>query len=134
MRAIDAITGRLDHAAGVPDLLAAAWEAFEFIRAAASGCADPGAGLYAAFMFAASAAAEARDTVGLAPSMPAGDLAPGGDQALEEAAGPLAELAGALAARMAATAVQAEDPGDREAFRAAAAGAGQVRRLLAGGG
>jgi len=133
VRAIDAITGRLDHAAGVPDLLAVAWEALEFIRAAASGGADSGPGLYAAFMFAAAAAAEARDAVGMAPSMRAGDHAPGGDQAPEEA-GPLAELAGALAARMSAAAGQPDDPGDREAFRAAAAGAGQVRRLLAGGG
>jgi len=138
---IDAIAGRVEAAAGVPGLLAAAWEALEFLRAAAGGCAedpDREPGLFAAFMFAAAAAAEARDAAGLAPSMPAGGLAPAGRPDAGEAAGPLAErlagLATLLAVRLAAAAGQADGPGDREALRLAAAGAGQAARLLTGAG
>lgn len=85
-------------------------------------------------MFAAAAAADAQHAVGLAPSMPAGDTPPGDSVppiTAAAAAGPLAELAAALARRLDQAAGQAERERDREALEAAAAGAGLLRQLLA---
>jgi hypothetical protein len=132
VREADVLT-RLDSAAGVPQLLAAAWQALDYVHAAAAGGADPGSGLYPALMFAAVAAAEARDAAGLAPSMPAGGAGGAGEVAPGEA-GELAGLAAAVAARLGAAAGRAVLPGDREALRLAAAGAGEVARLLGGAG
>ena len=134
---IDIITAGLNRAAGTAGLLAAAWEALEFLRAATGG--GPGLGLgpqwYAAYMCAAAAAAEARDAAGMAPSMPASD-APGTGPTVagDEPPARLAGLAATLAGRLDAAAGHAELAGDREALRLAAAGAAQVRQLLASDG
>ena len=131
LRETDDIGARLDAAGSIADALATAWDAFDFIHAAASNCADPGTGTYAAFMFASAAAAEARDTVGFAPSMPSGPRGPvpGGTPAT---AGLLAEFAGTLPGRLSAAAGQAVLASDRDALAQAASAAGQIRELLAG--
>ena len=134
---IDALRLRLASARDLPGLLAATWDAFDFLQTAARGCADPGSGTYAGFMFASASAAEAREAVGFAPSMPAGAPVPGGgDESLTDdipvTPGMLAELAGMLSSRLNEAVRQATDPDDKNALARAAAGAEQIRGLLGG--
>src|SRR6266516_4730564 len=124
-QAIDAMAARIDRAAGLAGALVAGWDAFELIRAAeqAGGLrgADRADGLFAAFMLASAAAANGRDVVGFAPSLPPdqvlgtgdpGDAAVGGVGLLADA---LAELASALRARLLAAAGSASGGADRAA-------------------
>ncbi len=129
---IDIITAGLDRAPDTAGLLAAAWEALEFLRAATGSEPVPGPQWYAAYMCAAAAAAEARDAAGMAPSMPPGDVPGTGPTAAgNEPPDRLAGVAAALAGRLDTAAGHAELAADREALRLAAAGAAEVRRLLA---
>jgi hypothetical protein len=130
LRQIEIITARLDRAAGTPGLLAAAWEALEFLRAATISGPGPGQGsqLFAAYLYAAAAAAEARDAAGMAPSAPAAAAAPAAP-ARDEPPARLAGLAQILATRLDEAAAPAL-PDDWEALRLAAAGAAEIRRLL----
>jgi len=136
MTDIDKTLTRLDAAAGVSELLAAAWDAFSVLLA---GCRDGeqrSAELSAAFAFAAAAAAEGRLLVDSAPSLPAGHgevtsgvVCVNADP--DMAADDLAGLALALGARMSVAAREAGDGGDREACGQAAAAAARIRELLA---
>ncbi len=120
------------------DTLAAAWDSFELIQVTANHSADESADrrpeLFAAFMFAASAAAQGGDAVGFAPSMlanpdqPPGWVDSGGDAG--EVADKLARLAAVLASRLQSAAVQAGDPGDRRACGHAARQARHIGDLL----
>ncbi len=136
MLSADAVLARLDAARGVPAILAATWDAFDFIRASAAELADPGSDVYAALLLAAVSAAAGRDAVGFAPSMPAG---PGGEPAGDPGAGGIqaadviAGLAAALLGHLSAAAGQAPVAGDRSAFERAATEAGSIRDLLAAG-
>jgi hypothetical protein len=57
---------RLRHAAGLPAILAAGYDAFEDMLLAVRAHEDPAGGLFAAFMMAAAAAADGRDALGFA--------------------------------------------------------------------
>src|ERR1035438_8815383 len=61
---------RLEQAAGPAAVLAAAYDAFEGMRLAFRVHEDPASGLFAAFVMAAASAADGRDAVAFAPSMP----------------------------------------------------------------
>src|SRR6266516_934761 len=145
-QAIDAMAARIDRADGLAGALVAGWDAFELIRAAALRAAeqagglrgaDRADGLFAAFMLASAAAANGRDVVGFAPSLPPdqalgtgdpGDAAVGCVGLLADA---LAELASALRARLLAAAGSASGGADRAACRDAAREAENVRAMLA---
>jgi hypothetical protein len=68
---IDALRGRLYAVGCVADTLATGWDTFELVEAVAGDYADRAPDTFAAFLFAAASAADGRDTVGFAPSMPA---------------------------------------------------------------
>jgi hypothetical protein len=92
--------------------------------------------MFAAFMFAGAYAAEGREAVGIAPSMPAGSGPPAGPgqpgaEDVYEVADDLAGLAAALGVQLAAMDNQAGNLGDRQACRHAAGLAGRIRDLLA---
>src|SRR6266536_1235424 len=136
-QAIDAMAARIDRADGLAGALVAGWDAFELIRAAGLRAAERAGGLFAAFMLASAAAANGRDVVGFAPSLPPdqalgtgdpGDAAVGGVGLLADA---LAELASALRARLLAAAGLASGGADRAACRDAAREAENVRAMLA---
>lgn len=136
MQAITAMRARVDGAGGLADTLATGWDAFELVRAVALGCADRSDSLFAAFMMAAASAADGRDLVGFAPSLPPGRATGTGPAATAagdpgEIAGGLAALALALHDRLLPWASGAADAGDRSSCADAARAAGQVRRLLA---
>jgi hypothetical protein len=136
VRGIDALRVRLGAVDGVADTFAAGWDTFELIQAVADDCADRAPDTFAAFMFAAASAAEGRDAVGFAPSMPAGPGMPVGHPGsgagdTHEIADKLVGLVSALGTRLQAAAGQAEDPGDRRACEHAAREADRIRALLA---
>jgi hypothetical protein len=119
---------RVRAAAGLPEVLESAWRAFECVLAEAEAHEDPATPLFPAFVLAATAAANGRDAVLLAPSLPwpPRDTPPGQGQA----AGPgeparvtaraLALLCQTLMSRLEAAAILAAGPGDRDACRYAA--------------
>lgn len=135
MHDIDAMRARLGAADGVADMLAAGWDAFELVQAVADDYADREPGMFAAFMFTAASAAEGRDAVGFAPSMPCNPSAPASQAGPDagdahEVAGELAGLTSALGSRLQAAAGEAEDPGDRHACQYAAREADRIGHLL----
>src|ERR1017187_9822354 len=114
---------RLEQAAGLAAVLDAAYDAFESMRLAFRVHEDPASSLFAAFVMAAASAADGRDAVAFAPSMPprrrhgaagTGPGPPGGDSA-ERFADEAASLSQLLGAWLARAAGSASDPGDRDA-------------------
>ena len=129
-------------AAGLPEVLESAWRAFECMLAEAEAEAleDPPTRLFPAFVLAATAAANGRDAVLRAPSLPwpPRDTPPGG-QAGEpgesaQAAWALASLSQVLIFRLEIAAGSAASSGDRDACRYAAGRARAIYDLLAGAG
>src|SRR5271155_5592759 len=95
-----------DTGGSLAETLAAAFDGFEAIRRLARSCEDSTPDLFAAFMSAASAAADGRDAAGSAPALadhpahgPAGIL-PGSEADPDDAADLIAGLAATLAARL----------------------------------
>ena len=76
---------RVQAAAALPEVLESAWRAFECMLAEAEAHEDPATPLFPAFVLAATAAANGRDAVLLAPSLPwpPRDTPPGGGQAAQ---------------------------------------------------
>jgi hypothetical protein len=142
MEAIGPARARLEAAdqpgCGLEGLLGAAWEAFGIL---AGGCrvgADRYGELFAAFSFACVAAAQGRQLLWAAPSLPQDcGWETSGEEAVEEneeqLAGDLAGLAGVLSVKLAAAASSAHDAGDGGACGDAAGHAGQIHALLAAG-
>jgi hypothetical protein len=134
MQEIEDIRGRLDAAPPVGDALVVALDAFGVLLAFASYGQDQSVELFPAFAFAAMAAAEGRNVVLTAPSLPdqgqvtSRERFVSGD--VEGIADALAGLAGVLSAHLSAAARHARDPGDRAACEGAAAQARQVHALL----
>ena len=78
MDRIDTARARLEHASGLPAVLDAAYDAFEDMLGVIEAQQDPGGGAFAAFVMAGAAAANGRNAVAAAPSLPpapSGDLA-----------------------------------------------------------
>ncbi len=118
----------------LPEVLAAAFDAFEAIRAAARDCEDRTPELFAAFLLAGGAATEGRNALLGAPSLPHGGGPRGGVVAAADvygAADELAALAAALAARMSAARSDTAAAEDRAACGNAASAAIEIHRLLA---
>jgi hypothetical protein len=133
---------RIRAAAGLPEVLESAWRAFECMLAEAEAHEDPATPLFPAFVLAATAAANGRDAVLLAPSLPwpprdtptgEGQAAGPGERA-PAAARALASLSQALISRLETAAGSAARSGDRDACRYAAGRARVIYDLLAGAG
>jgi len=138
MNQIEVLRQRLLDADGVPGVLAAGWDAFEFVRSVAGASADQAADMYPAFTFARGAAVTGRNAIAFAPSMPAGQATVFERQAplagdVYEVAGALADLASALSTRLQEAAGLADDTGDRAACENAAQDADRINELLAKG-
>ena len=139
MNDIAAVRARLERASDLPGVLDAAYETFEGMLPVIWGQAErAGAGL-AAFVMAGASAANGRDAVTSAPSLP--PAAPGGVPAAagdpaagvteQEAAAALAGLAGLLAGRLTDAASWAVGAADRAACADAARHAAVIWSLLA---
>jgi hypothetical protein len=120
-------------------LLAAAHDAFEFLLTVTRDQQDPADGMFAAFVMSAASAADGRDALAAAPSLPwpppgqqaraADGLRPG---AAGEVAACLAALSQQLAARLAQAARTAPGHADRAACAEAAQCATRIGELLTG--
>lgn len=122
---------RLEQADDVPGILDAVCDAFEDMLPVIHDQQDPVGGAFTAFVMAAALAANGRDAVLHAPSLP--PTAPGhraSDDAVGltalEAATTLASLGRLLDKRLTEAAARATDPRDR---RASLQGAWQARQL-----
>jgi hypothetical protein len=133
---------RLKQAAGLAAVLDAAYDAFESMRLAFRVHEDPASRLFAAFLMAAAAAADGRDAVAFAPSIPprrrhgaARDgQGPPGEYSAERFADEAAGLSQVVAACLARAAGSASDPCDRDACEQAARCAREICDLLGGAG
>jgi hypothetical protein len=140
MDRIDALHARLEQASDLRGVLDAAYAAFEAMLPVIWGQADRAGGGFAAFVMSAAPAANGRDAVAGAPSLPpavpggvplaAGDPAAGVTE--HEAAAVLTGLSQLLASRLADAAAWAADAADRAACAVAARHAGAIWSLLAG--
>jgi len=137
MTNIAAASGHLRRATGTAALLDAAYGAFEELLSALWERIDPGEAAFVPLLMAATFAANGRDAVLFAaslpprrlPTPPAPGLAPG-ENGGEGAGDDLAGLSLLLAARLAEAADGALDRGDRAACHDAAGYARQIHDLL----
>lgn len=134
------IADRVAAASGLPELLDAAYDAFEAMLAVIRQNDDPDTGFFVPMVMAGASAGDGRDYVLFAPSLPPRRLHPGqpegnGQRSLagQAAADWLAGLCGTLASRLGEAAMSAGAAGDREACLGAARCAGEVRELMGGG-
>ncbi len=141
MTGMRAARDRLERAGDLPSVLEAAHEVFAVALTALRACEDPASVWFGRFVMAAASAADGRDALIFAPSLPAGharaardsgeDPAPG---TAETVAGDIASLCGLAAVRLAQAASRAAEPGDRAAGVQAARCARRIGERLAGGG
>jgi hypothetical protein len=138
MKDLDAIASRLCGGITLADLLDAGFDAFEAIRLVARAGEDLAPELFAAFMTTAGTAAEGRNALSDAPSLPPATGPPtaitinatvDADQIADE----LAALAALLTQRLAEAGAQAAGEGDRAACQHATYAAADIHRLLARG-
>jgi hypothetical protein len=133
---------RVWAAAGLPEVLESAWCAFECMLLEAEAYEDPATPLFPAFVLAATAAANGRDAVLLAPSLPwpPRDTPPSRGQAdgpgepPQAVARALASLCQAMLSRLERAAGSAASSADRDVCRYAADRARAIYDLLAGAG
>lgn len=137
MTPITAIRHRLQEDDGLPALLDTAYAAFELLLAVIEEHENPATGMFAQFVFAATQAANGRDAILFAPSLPVRPLRPTGTTVNGRGSGTgvqdIAELSNVLChvlAQAAADAVPGRD--DQAACRHAARSAAAIHRLLTG--
>ena len=137
MTRIDAAQHRVQQASDLAAVLDAAYEAFEAMLSVIHPAQDPASGLFTALVMAAASAANGRNALALAPSLPRypppGVPArerplPGGPPEL--AAEVVARLSHLVAGRLSQAASCAPDTADRVACRHAARSARDIGGLL----
>ena len=131
---------RLQEADGLDAVLDAAYAAFEGMLSVIHPVQDPASGLFAAFVMAAAFAADGRNALALAPSLPGHPLVavPAEQQSWsgespERVAEVVAGLSRLVAERLKQAAVSAPDTGDQAACRQATQSARDISGLLSTG-
>jgi hypothetical protein len=132
---------RLREARDLGTILAAAYAAFEDLLSVLWQHQERSGHMFAAFVMSAASAADGRDALAAAPSLPAAGPQAGAparsrgpDAGIEEVADGLAALSGLLAGRLGELGRCAPGEGDRAACAEAARAAGKVHALLRGTG
>jgi hypothetical protein len=140
MRRLTAAQDRIRQARDLPSVLDVACDAFEEILAVIGDYEDTHDTLVTPLLLAATQAANGRDAVLFAPSLPPRALhcppaAQAGEQASSHDIGPaVAGLSRLLAAQLASTGAAVASGADRTACHEAASHAGRIHDLLAGAG
>lgn len=131
MTRIDDAQHHVQQASDLAAVLDAAYEAFEVMLSVIHPAQDPASDLFTAFVMAAASAANGRNTLALAPSLPRHPLytAPAQEQPRRVAA-VVAGLSHLVAERLAQAAASAPDTGDQDACRHAAQSARDICGLL----
>jgi hypothetical protein len=139
MDRIDAVRARLQQTTDLPAILDAAYDAFEDMLPAIQDQQDPGGGAFAAFVMSGAMAANGRDAVAAAPSLPSArsneaalTAAPPPGVPAQDVAAALAGLSRLLASRLDAAAALSADVRDRAACAQAARHAASICSLLGG--
>ena len=134
---IDITQQRLQEADGLAAVLDAAYAAFEEMVSVIHPVQDPASGLFAALVMAAASAADGRNALALAPSLPGHPLlaTPAEQQSWsgeppERVAETVAGLSRLVAERLTQAAASAPDTGDEAASRHAAQSARDICGLL----
>jgi hypothetical protein len=130
------LTAADPNAGDLPGVLDTAWQAFDLVHGVCLRCGEQAVSSFAAFAFAATAAAQGRQLITAAPSLPPTSGTVTGRAAslpadLDQTADELAGLARALTDQLSLAATQAEDPGDQAACADAVRYARQICELLA---
>jgi hypothetical protein len=140
MTSMTGVRQRLSRASCLPELLDAAYDAFEDMLTVIRQHDDPGSGWFTPMVMAAASAANGRDAVGWAPLLPLRRLHPdqpaeiaGRPQTAQAAAAWVAGLCEMLAGRLDAGAAPYADPGDAAACRDAVGCAREIHALMGGG-
>jgi hypothetical protein len=139
MERITAARVRLVQASDLPAMLGAAYGAFEAMLPVIHAQEDSLGGGFAAFVMAAASAANGRDAIAFAPSLPpaapaAAAIGDGRDRPVTEAeaAAALIDLSQVLASRLADISQEAATAGDRVASWNAARYATEIWSLMGG--
>ena len=135
MSSLFLVRERLHQASDLAAILDAAYDAFESMLSVLRAHEDPGDPMFGAVMMAAASAADGRDAVLFAPSLPPHRLHEPDAEERHDAVGAadlLASLSELLAARLDDAASIAPDPGDQAACQAAARWARDIHALLIG--
>jgi hypothetical protein len=140
MDRIESARARIEQATGLPAILDAAYDAFEQLLTAITSQQDHGGEAFAAFVMSGTAAANGRDALAAAPSLPpvsTGDLASMAsastlDVPTQDAAAVLAGLSQLLSRRLTDATGHTADASDRLACAQAARHAADVCLLLGG--
>ena len=136
MNSLFFVRERLHQASDLAVILDAAYDAFESMLSVLRALEDPGDPMFGAVMMAAASAADGRDAILFAPSLPPHRLhradAEESHDAVGAAADLLASLSELLAARLDDAASIAPDPGDQTACQAAGRWARDIHALLTG--
>lgn len=140
MASTSGVQERLARAGNLPEFLDAAYDAFEEMHVVIRQHDDPSTGFFVPMVMAGASAANGRDAILWAPSLPMRRLHPerqtGNGQrpvTAQAAASWLLSLCEVLAGRLAETAESAAEPGDRDACLHAARHAREIHGLMGGG-
>ena len=127
---------QLIAASGLLAGLKAAYDAFECLLTAFEDDDDPACSTFAAFVMSAALAADGRDAIAFAPSLPPAaldiEIAPAADEE-EASANELADLCRDLVTNLQSVAETASNPDDEALCRDAVRCAREIHRLLTGG-
>jgi hypothetical protein len=139
MNRINAAHRRLQQASDLAAVLDAAYEAFEGMLSVIHPAQDPASDWFAAYVMAAASAANGRNALALAPSLPRhplfavpAEVGPGPGERPERVAEVVAGLGELVAGCLASAAAGARDIGDRDACGYAARNALDICGLLSG--
>lgn len=134
---MDTAQQRLQEADGLDAVLDAAYAAFEGMVSVIHPVQDPASGLFAAFVMAAAAAADGRNALALAPSLPRHPLLtvpaeqqPWSGEPPKRVAEVVVGLSHLVAERLTQAAAAAPDTGDEAACQNAAQSARDICGLL----
>jgi hypothetical protein len=136
MTHVASLCDRLQRDEGLPALLDTAYAAFEGLLTAVEERQDPASGIFAQFVYAATAAANGRDAILFAPSLPARPLRPADACINGSESGSdlhdLATLSEVLCHVLSQAAATVPSHEDQRACRHAARCAAEIHRLLIG--
>jgi hypothetical protein len=140
MTMMDTTQQRMQEAEGLAAVLDAAYAAFEGMLSVIHAVQDPASGLFAAFVMVAASAANGRNALALAPSLPkhpllagAAEQQPWSGEPPERVAEVVAGLSHLAAERLTQAAASAPDTGDGAACRNAAQSARDIYGMLSTG-
>ena len=134
MSGTDDTQTRIRNAAGITDLLDAAYHAFEELLTLIRGFRDPSGPLYLPMVLAGASAANGRDWLGQAPSLPRSPHRTATDPGRPpgQDAGQVTNLCDALVAVLEGPVAAAAPPDDQRACAGAARCAREITDLLSG--